>query len=190
MLTYNEAVAGVVVVHDEQPCVVLTSWVFRKQMGKPVNQVKMRNLRTGAVIEHTYHQPDKVEEAELETQDAKYIYSRNGEWWFSEPKNPANRYALSNNIVGDQGRFLMPNMEVEVVLYEGEIISMKMPIKVDLKVTEAPPSIKGNTAQGGNKNVVVETGATVSTPLFVDMGDVIRVNTQNGEYVERVSKSK
>jgi elongation factor P len=135
-------------------------------------------------------QTDKADEAEIDTRPGKYIYNRNNEWWFCNPKNPAERFSLGDDVVGEQGNFLLPNMEVEMQVYEEKIFSMKMPVKVDLKVTEAPPNIKGDTAQGGNKNVTVETGAVVSTPLFIETGDVIKVNTTNGEYVERVSKAK
>ncbi len=190
MLEYNEILPKKVIVHDDEPYVVLSSWIFRKQMRKPVNQTKLKNLISGSVVEHTFQQTDKADEAEIETRPGKFIYNRNGEWWFCDPKNAGNRFKLDDDVIGEQGQYLLPNMEVEMMSYEENIFAMKMPVKVDLKVTEAPPNIKGDTAQGGNKNVTVETGATVSTPLFIETGDVIRVNTTNGEYVERVTKAK
>jgi elongation factor P len=190
MLEYNEILPKTVIVHDGEPYVVLSSWIFRKQMRKPVNQTKLRNLISGSVIEHTFQQTDKADQAEIESRPGKFIYNRNGEWWFCDPKNAADRFKLEDELVGDQGNFLLINMEVELMLYEEKVFSMKMPVKVDLKVKEAPPNIKGDTAQGGNKNVIVETGAVVSTPLFIETNDVIRVNTTTGEYVERVTKAK
>jgi elongation factor P len=191
ILEYNEITPKKVIVMDDgKPYVCLSSWVFRKQMRKPVNQTKLKNLITGAVIEHSFQQTDKAEEAELEKQDAKFIYSRNGEFWFTDPANPANRYTLSEDIMGDYSKFLLPNTVVEAKLFEEKIISVKMKdVKVALKVIDAPPSSKGDTVNAGNKPCKVETGAMISCPAFINTGDVILVNTDNGEYAERVSKA-
>jgi elongation factor P len=190
MLEYNEILPKKVIVIDGEPYLVLTAWIFRKQQRKPVNQTKLKNLITGSVLEKTFQVSDKSDEAELETKMAKYIYNRNGEWWFSAVKDSSDRFILSDDILGEQGKFLLPNMELEAVLYDGKPISIKIPVKVDLIVKDAPPSNKGNTAQGGNKKVTVETGAVIDVPMFVEAGDVIRINTDTGEYVERVTKTK
>ena len=109
---------------------------------------------------------------------------------FCEVENPAIRFSLTADQVGEKSRFLKENMEVETVKFEGTIINIAIPIKVDLEVKEAPPSIRGDTSQGGKKTVVLESGAEVSTPLFIEAGDIIRVNTETGDYVERVTKGK
>jgi elongation factor P len=190
MLDYNEITPKKVIVFDDAPHVVLSSWIFRKQMRKPVNQTKLKNLITGSVIEHTFQQTDKADEAELETHEAKYIYSRNGESWFCEPNNPANRFKIDEDIIGDMTKYVLPNSIISTVLYDEKIISIKIPVKVELKVTDAPPNVKGDTATGGSKIVTLETGATVNTPLFIESGDVVRINTDTGEYAERVTKAK
>lgn len=174
---------------DGEPYEVLSSWVFRKQQRKPVNQTKLRSLKTGSVTEITFHQNDKIEEAELETRIIQFIYERNGEWWFMDPKNPKDRFPLSPSVVGPQGIYLKGNTEAEARVFNNEIIGLKMPIKMDLLVKEAPPDVRGNTAQGGNKVVVLETGATINAPMFIHAGDVIRINTETNEYVERVEKN-
>ncbi|MBI2048339.1 MAG: elongation factor P [Parcubacteria group bacterium] len=186
MLSYSEILPKKVILVDGTPHEVLSSWVFRKQMRKPVNQTKLRNLLTGGTIEYTFHQPDKAEEADLSKRTIKFIYTRNGEYWFMDPNNPKDRFPLSETIVGTQGQYLKQDMTVEALVFDENIIQIKIPIKVELKVTEAPPNIRGNTAQGGNKVATLETGATVQVPLFVEIGDVIRINTDTGEYVERV----
>lgn len=186
MLAYNEITPKKVVLLDGEPYEVVSSWVFRKQQRKPVNQAKLRNLKSGSMTEYTFHQNDKAEEAELETRTIQFIYERNGEWWFMDPKNPRDRFALSGDVVGAQGRFLKPNTSVDTLLFNEEIIIVKHPIKAELRVTEAPPDVRGNTAQGGNKVVTLETGATVTVPMFIKEGDVLRINTETGEYVERV----
>jgi elongation factor P len=96
---------------------------------------------------------------------------------------------LSGDIIGEQGKFLKPNTEIAALVWNGKVITASIPIKMEFKVIEAPPAIKGNTAQGGSKQVTIEGGAVVSVPLFVNEGDVIRINTETGEYVERVGKS-
>ncbi len=186
MLAYNEVLPKRLVIMDGEPCEVVSAWVFRKQQRKPVNQAKLRNLRTGAMMEHTFHVSDKVEEADVESHPAKFIYHRNGEWFFHETDTPSKRFSLPDEIIGEAGQYLVSNIEVDMKWFEEKPILVKIPIKVDLKVTEAPPNTRGNTAQGGNKVVTVETGATITVPMFVEAGDVIRNNTESGEYVERV----
>lgn len=186
MLAYNEVLPKRLIIVDGEPYEVLSAWVFRKQQRKPVNQVKLRNLKTGGVAEHTFHVSDKAEEAEVETKPAKYIYNRNGEWFFHEIGNPSNRFTIPEEMVGDVRKYLTANTEIEVRWFEDEPIQVKIPVKMDLKVTEAPPNTRGNTAQGGSKVVTLETGAPMDVPMFIETGDVIRVNTETGEYVERV----
>lgn len=189
MLAYNEVTPKKIILVDGVPHEVLSSWVFRKQQRKPVNQTKLRNLKTGGTTEYTFHQPDKIEEAELETKTVSFIYARNGEYWFSDPKNPRDRFPLAEHAVGDAGVYLKSNAEVELVLFDEEVIKIKLPVKVDLKVTEAPPDVRGNTAQGGSKQVTLETGAIVNVPMFIHAGDIVRINTDTGEYVERIQKN-
>ena len=186
MLAYNEVLPKKLIIVDGDPYEVLSAWVFRKQQRKPVNQVKMRNLKTGSMAEHTFHVSDKAEEADVETKPAKFIYSRNGEWFFHEIGNPSKRFTIPEEMVGDAGKYLTGNTDVDVRWFEEAPIQVKIPVKMDLKVTEAPPNTRGNTAQGGDKVVVLETGATATVPMFINTGDVIRVNTDTGEYVERL----
>ncbi|MBU6232473.1 elongation factor P [Patescibacteria group bacterium] len=188
ILEYNEATEGKFIVMDGQPYEVITSHVFRKQQRKPVNATKLKNLMTGKVTEYSFHQSEKVEEAEIDSREVKYLYNNRGEWWFCDVSDPSKRFKVTADQAGDQAKFLKPNTVVEQLLFREQPMGFKMPITVDLKVTEAPPSIKGDTATGGNKVVTLETGATINAPLFVNEGDVIRINTQTGEYRERVNK--
>lgn len=189
VLSYNEIVPKKVITMDGQPFEVLSSHVFRMQQRKPVNQTKLRNLKSGKVTEYSFHQNETVKEADIEFEDITYLYHNRGEFWFCEEGNPKNRFKLEETVIGEQGHFLKENSEVEAMRYEGEVISIKLPIKMDLKVTEASPAVKGNTAQGGSKIVTLETGATLNVPMFINEGDILRINTETGEYVERVTKS-
>lgn len=188
MLEYNEIKPRKYIIMDGEPYEVITSHVFRKQQRKPVNATKLKNLISGKVMEYSFHQSEKAEEAELDTRKIKFLYENRGELWFCEEKDPSKRFQMTRAEVGDDIKFVKPNTLVDLVSFQERIMGVKVPIKVELKVTEAPPAIKGNTATGGTKLIVLETGATVNAPLFVNEGDVISVNTETGEYVERVNK--
>ncbi len=188
MLEYNEILPKKVILQDGEPYEVLDAHVFRKQQRKPVNQTKLRHLISGRVTEVAFHVSDKVEEANLSTKPVKYLYTNRDEYWFCLPKNPADRFSLGDTIVGPQGAFLKTNTVVEALIFDEKIIALKMPIKVELAVKDAPPAVRGNTSQGGVKQITLETGATVNAPLFVNEGDIVRINTETGTYVERVDK--
>ena len=192
MLSYNEILSKKFIVYEGQPFEVLDAHIFRMQQRKPVNQTKLKNLFTGKVTEVTFHQADKVDEADISTREIKHLYTNKGQFWFSEANDPSKRFSFTEDVVGEGGRFLKPNSLIDALTWhepgsegEGKLIGIRLPIKVELKVTEAPPAIKGDTAKGGNKVITLETGATISAPMFVGEGDVVRVNTETGEYVER-----
>ena len=184
-LAYNELKPGTFLEIDGEPWEVLDFAFLRMQQRKPVAKTKLKNLVTGRILEQTFHQSDKIEEAELTKEDVKYIYSSRGEHWFTNPTDPSKRFSLADSKIAGKPEFLKPNMLLVALKFNDGIVEVKLPIKVEYKVIEAPPAIKGNTAQGGNKLVTIEGGAKVATPLFVNEGDVIRVNTETGEYYER-----
>ena len=189
MLEYNEITLRKIILIDGEPYEVLDSHVFRKQQRKPVNQTKLRHLITGKVTEMAFHVSEKVEEADLSTREVKFLYQNRGEYWFCEPKDPSQRFKLEEQVLGPAMRFVKPNDTLEALIFNEEIIGVKVPIKVDLKVKEAAPAVKGNTVQGGTKQITLETGATLQVPMFINEGDVLRINTDTGEYVERVNKA-
>ena len=185
MLEYNEITPHRYIIIDKQPYEVIDAHVFRKQQRKPVNATKLRNLITGNVKEVSFHVSDKVEEADLQTMPVKYLYTNRGELWFCEKDNPSKRFTIESNLLGNQINFIKTNSLVDALIFNEKIISIKYPIKVELKVVEAPPGVKGDTAKGGSKQIKLETGATINAPLFINEGDIIRVNTETGEYAER-----
>lgn len=187
ILEYNEATIGKFIVYEGQPYEVLESRVFRMQQRKPVNATKLRNLISGNVVQHSFGVSDKMEEADLETTQVKYLYTNKGEYWFCEVKDASKRFQLDEKLLGGGIRFIKANSLVEALLFEEKIIGIKLPVKVELKVVEAPPAVKGDTAKGGSKQIKLETGATINAPLFINEGEMIRVNTGTGDYVERVN---
>lgn len=184
-LAYSEVKERKYVVLDGQPYEVLTSHVARTQQRKPTNQVKAKNLITGKLADFTFRATDKVEEAEIETKEIKYLYANKGEYWFCEALDASKRFKLPESVLGPQIKFLKANSVVNTVVWNEQTIGVKLPIKVELKVTDAPPAVKGDTARGGVKQITLETGATINAPLFINEGDVIRINTETGEYAER-----
>ncbi len=189
ILSYNEIVPKKIIDFNKEPYEVLSSRVFRMQMRKPVNQTKLRHLVSGRVIENSFHQNETATEADIETMEAKYIYTNRGESWFCETDNPKNRFAFPEKQAHEQVQWLVQDMPVTIVLYNEKPIAIRIPIKVDMTVTSAPPTIKGDTASGGTKQVTLASGVVVNTPLFINEDDVVRVNTETGNYVERVAKA-
>ena len=192
MLNYNEIKERGFIVLDGEPYEVLESQVSRKQQRKPVNQTKLRNLITGVTRQQTFHYADTVHEAYIEKKKVKYSFNKfnrqtnTTEYWFTDPEDKSKRFEVSESVLGDKIKFMKEDTEYDALYFGERIIGLSLPIKVELKVIEAPPIIKGSTASGGDKKVKVETGAMITTPTFVEVGDVIKVNTETGQYTERV----
>jgi len=188
MLSYNELKAGTLFIKDGAPYEVLDYQFIRMQQRKPVAQLKIKNLISGKVQNYAAHQNESFKEAEIEITPVVFIYPSRGEYWFHESGNPKARFVLKDDVVGEAGQYLKQNTEVKAFKFKSSVINIELPIKMDFKVTEAPPALKGNTAQGGTKSVTIETGAKINVPLFINEGDVIKINTTTGEYVERAEK--
>jgi elongation factor P len=191
MLEYSEIRERKIIIYEDEPCEVLESHVARTQMRKPQNQVKLKSLLSGRALNATFHAAEKVEEAEIIKRDVKFLYTNKGEYWFCDPTDPKNRFQISENIIGNATKYLKANENVTAVIWDNDgeekIIKISLPIKMEFTIKEAPPSIRGNTANGGGKLAVLENGIKVQVPFFVEQGDKIIVNTESGEYVERVS---
>ncbi len=188
ILSYNEILPKTIIDYNDEPYEVLSSHVFRMQKRKPVNQTRLRSLVSGSVIEISFHQNETATEADVDRMRAVYLYSSSSESWFAEEGNPKNRFAFPVDAVRDQVQWLAQNSVVEVLTYGEKPVTITIPVKVDLAVKDAPPSVKGNTVSGGTKLVELSTGAKVNVPLFINTGDIVRINTDTGTYTERVEK--
>ena len=186
MLTSGDLRKGVRILIDGEPYEVLDSNPMKKAQRRVVMQTKLKSLLSGNVLERNFHQGEAFEEAELSKLSSKFLYAHRGRYFFSEVENPSKRFDLGEEIMGNQAKFLKPNELVDAIIFNEKVASISLPIKTSLKVTEAPPGVKGDSAQGGTKIVTLETGAQVSVPLFVEEGDTIEVNTETGEYARRV----
>lgn len=188
MVSINDLKNGDIIIIDGNPCLVTS--VKHQHIGRGGATVSLRfkNIKTGQVLERNYKSNEEFKEGEIEKIKVKFLYHHKNQYWFSEIDNPKNRFELDDNVLGDSKDFLKQNLELIALKFEGEIFNVELPIKVDYKVVEAPPAVRGNTSQGGTKTAVIESGAKVIVPLFVNEGDIVRINTQTGEYTERVKK--
>ncbi len=189
VLSYNEILPKCIINYNNEPYEVLSSHIFRMQQRKPVNQTKLRQLVGGKVVEISFHQNETVTEANIGKMMANYLYTNKGESWFAEADNLKNRFPFPEEVVHDKVQWLIPNTTVEVLTYEEKPMTIKIPIKVELGVKDAPPAVKGNTVSGGTKIVELSTGTKIDVPLFINTGDIVRINTDTGLYTERVNKA-
>jgi elongation factor P len=197
MLTHTDLKPGVQFIYEGQPWEVLTAEMMKMAQRRPVIQSKIRNLIDGRVQEKNFQQGDMFDEADLQKKDIKFIYSNpvkgsasNGasqrQYFFCEINDPSKRFSFTEAQIGNQAKFLSPNEIVVGIIFDEKIINFKLPIKVQLKVKESAPGVKGDRAQGGTKEAILESGAVIQVPLFVEEGDTIEVNTETETYVKRV----
>jgi len=186
MLKYNELRKGTIFLLNGEPYEVLEYSFSKLQRGRPIAKTKIKNLRTGVVISRNFQQSEEFEEAEIETKSIKFIYEHRGKYVFSEIDDSLKRFELSAEIIGEKRKYLKPGTKMEAILFKRKVINIKLPIKMDFKVIECPPSFRGNTAQAGTKSAILETGAKIYVPMFIKVGDIVRVNTGENKYVGRV----
>jgi len=185
MLSYNEILPRKFIELNGIPYEVISAKVFRKQKSKPVNQTKLKNLINKKQVDRTFQQSDKIKQAEIDFRKIKYLYENREEFWFCEENDPKQRFKIDQKTA--LIKFLKENTLVDAMFFNDKVIGITLPTKINLKVIEAPPSIKGNTVSGATKPVVLETEDSIIVPMFIKEGDIVRINTEKEEYVERVS---
>lgn len=173
---------------DGDPYTIVENEFVKPGKGQAFNRVKIRNLKTGRVVDRTFKSGDSVEGADVMEVDMQYLYS-DGEQWHFMNQDSYEQYAADATAVGDSSKWLKDQDICVVTLYNGSPLSVAAPNFVELKITQSDPGVKGDTAQGATKPATLETGATVKVPLFVEEGEVIRIDTRSGEYVSRVKDS-
>ena len=188
MISANNLKNGTIFLMDESPFQVLEVKHLHMGRGGSSIQTKIKNLANGKVVSRTIHPSETFEEAEIEKREAVFVFEHRGQFTFHDPKNPKERFIIDANIIGDKAKFLKADMPVTQNIFNEKIIGVSLPIKADYKVTESPPNIKGSTASGSGKTVTLENGLEVFAPMFINEGDIVRVNTETGEYVERIEK--
>ena len=184
MIDVNQLRRGRSFLHDGEIYKVTEYSHNKPGRGKATIKVNVRNIRTGSNLQLTFSSGDRVEEIHLDKRTVQYLYN-DGQFFIFMDTETYDQPHVSPTVFGDDAKWLKENMELDLLFYDREVIDYNLPMTVDLEVTESEMAIAGDTATGATKDVVTETGAVVRTPLFVSVGNVIRVNTQTGEYITR-----
>lgn len=184
MLSLTEIKVGKLIVINGEPYVVTRSDHHKMGRGGAVLKTKLKNLITGNVMEKTWQGNDRAEEADVEKRKANFMYKDESFAYFMDNET-YEQYNLPLDQLGGKEKFMKDGIDVTVMHFEGKPMAVELPIKVELAVTSAPPGVRGNSAGNVMKTAELETGATISVPMFVESGDVIRINTDSEEYVER-----
>ncbi|MBG57396.1 elongation factor P [Porticoccus hydrocarbonoclasticus] len=186
MATYstNEIRAGLKVMLDGDPCSIVENEFVKPGKGQAFNRVRLRNLKTGRVWERTFRSSDSLEAADVSDRDMQYLYNDGEHYHFMEP-DTFEQYQADGKTLGDAVQWLREQDTVMVTLFNGQPLAVTPPNHVELEIVETDPGLKGDTAQGGTKPAKLVTGAVVKVPLFLNIGDVVRVDTRTGEYLSR-----
>lgn len=170
---------------DGEPYLVVSADHVKPGKGQAFSRFRLKNLKTGLVVEKTYKAGEKLKKADFLVKKAQYLYNQGDEYYFMDLET-YEQVMIPAHVLGRDKDFLAENIEVKLLIYRGEPVGIDLPTAVDLKVVETEPGVRGDTASGGSKPARLETGTVVQVPFFVNEGDVVRVDTRTGEYVERV----
>lgn len=185
MIPINEIRNGMTIVLENNLYTVVWFQHVKPGKGGAFVKTRLKNIKTGAVLEKTFRSNEEIEKAHLEQATMEYLYKDGDKYWFMDHAT-YEQHPFDKDIIGDEIRFLKENMQVEVTYFEGNVVGAEIPMFVELKVTTTEPGFKGNTVSATNKPATVETGAIVQVPLFIKEGDVIKIDTRTGEYIQRV----
>ncbi|MBL7022261.1 elongation factor P [Patescibacteria group bacterium] len=185
MLAMNELKLGTVITIDDQPYQITFTQHIKVARGGASLRTKLKNLVSGQMLEKTFSSGDKAEPADLQRQKSNFLYKEDDTYFFMNNES-FEQFDLDTSEIGFASQFLKDGLTVDTLIFNDTPVAIKLPTKVELKVTDAPPGVKGDTAGSASKLITLETGAEIKAPLFINKGEMIRVNTETGEYVERV----
>ena len=184
MISTNDLKNGITIEVEGSIYVVMDAQHVKPGKGAAIVKTKLKNLRTGAIIEKTFNAGVKVSTARIEKQLMQYLYEMNNSYYFMNMET-YEQVELAKDQVGDGNKYLKENLEVYITFFEGEVLGLDLPDKVELKVTHTEPAVKGNTTNNAMKDAEVETGLQVRVPLFIEEGEIIVISTEDGKYVSR-----
>jgi elongation factor P len=185
--TLNDIKKGLNILHENEPYTVMEANFVRMQQRKPVMQTKLKNLINGKVAEINYHPGDRVEEANLQRKKVDYLYNDGDNYYFMS-QDDFEQFSIERESIINQVGFMKDGDKVDALYFNGNPVSVKLQPKVEIKIVSAPDGVRGDSAQGRvTKLAELETGASINVPLFVKVGDIVRINTETGENVERVN---
>ena len=183
----NEFRSGLKIMLDGDPCAIIENQFVKPGKGQAFSRVKIRNLKTGRVVDRTFKSGESVEAADVMDTELQYLYSDGEDWHFMDSTS-FEQYAVPTTVVGDAGKWMKEQDMCTVTLYNGVPLSVTPPNFVNLKVTETDPGLRGDTSSGGGKPATMESGAVVRVPLFIEEGELLKIDTRTGEYVSRVKE--
>jgi len=178
---------GLKIEFNGEPYEIIDFQHVKMGRGGAIVRTKMKNLKTGYVMENTFRSGEKVERPNLEEKEMQFLYKSEDNYVFMDNEN-YEQINIPESLVGDNKDYLLENMTVKILFFQGNPIGIEIPTFVELKVVETVPGIKGDTVSGGGKPAKLETGATIQVPLFINEGDIIKIDTRTGTYIERVNK--
>ncbi len=184
MYTTSDFRNGLKIDFEGDPFVIVYFQHVKPGKGGAFVRTKLKNLKTGAVIEHTFRSGDKVEKPDLEEREMQFMYRMENQFHFMETKTYEQIY-LDADHMGDAANYMIENLPVKVLFYKGEPIGIDLPIFINLAIVEAEPGVRGDTVSGATKPAKLESGAVVQVPLFLSVGDRIKIDTRTGTYIER-----
>jgi len=176
---------GTILTIDNQPFQIVSTQHIKVARGGASLRTKLKNLVSGQVLEKTFNGGDKAEAADLQRQKSNYLYKEGDKYFFMNNES-FEQFELDISEIGFAAQFLKEGLTVDTLIFNDKPVAIKLPTKVELEVTDAPPGVKGDTAGSASKIITLESGAEIKAPLFVNRDEMIRVNTETGEYVERV----
>jgi elongation factor P len=180
----NEFKSGLKVMMDSYPCSIIENEFVKPGKGQAFSRVKLRNLMTGRVVERTFKSGDRIEAADVMELNLQYLYNDGAAWHFMDEAS-FEQYAADQDAVGDAANWLKEQDVCTITLWDGAPIAVTPPNFVTLSIAETDPGVRGDTASGATKPATVQTGAVIKVPLFVDQGDLVKIDTRTGEYVSR-----
>jgi len=184
MIQATQLRSGMAILHEGNLCRVLSVHHLTPGNWRGMVQAKLRNIKSGNSFEHRFRSEDRVEKADLEEHEMEFLYGSGGEYHFMNTES-YEQVAIQGDDLGNAVHYLTPNIKVMVEFYEHRPVGVELPVTVDLKVTDTPPGMKGATASNSGKPATLETGLQVTVPQFIEVGEVVRVDTAEGKYLER-----
>jgi len=185
MISTSDFKNGMTIEFDGDVYTIVDFQHVKPGKGAAFVRTKLKNVRTGGVTERTFRAGEKVARAMMDRREMQYLYSAGDEYYFMDTET-FEQMALQSEQLGNDVKYLKENMNIGVVIYQEQVMGIELPVSVGLIVTETEPGIKGDTASGGSKPAKMETGLVVQVPFFINPGDVLRIDTRTGEYIERV----
>ena len=184
MINVNDLKVGMTIMYENNIYSVMDTQHVKPGKGAAFVQAKLKNLRSGSIIENRFNSSDKVEPARIEKKAMQFLYAMNDTYYFMNMSD-YEQIELAKSLIGDDADLLKENLEVDIMFFEGEMLGMNLPDKIALKVTHTEPAVKGNTTSSAMKDATLETGKVVKVPLFIEEGEEVLISSKDGKYVSR-----